>query len=89
MYSCRVGSEKGYLYKNITVIIKGKFPFFIKNIFEVFAFFLDPVAPHINQTNMKNEAIINIPYKFEMFCKVYGIPKPKLTWYKVKDNTIS
>nr|CAI5831584.1 unnamed protein product [Callosobruchus analis] len=43
----------------------------------------DAVKPTIVQTNMRggvSETEYPLPYKF--ICKVYGVPKAKITWYK-------
>lgn len=45
---------------------------------------LDPVGPFINDTNMdEDEMVLFLHEQLTLTCFTFGIPKPKITWYKV------
>jgi FMS-like tyrosine kinase 1 len=41
----------------------------------------EPSKPVIKNTNMNKDMEITLPNRVEFFCKVWGVPKPTVTWF--------
>ncbi|CAH1160263.1 unnamed protein product [Phaedon cochleariae] len=69
-YSCRVEEVKSS---------NGRSSFRKKTM----RFFMEyPTKPKITGSDKKETIERNYPQEAELFCEVYGIPKPKIIWYK-------
>ncbi|XP_050295850.1 vascular endothelial growth factor receptor 1-like [Anthonomus grandis grandis] len=66
-YSCRIKDMRDHLDSYHNVT------FIVK----------EPEAPKIIETNLNEEVVIDYPkMEHTLYCKVFGIPKPKVVWYK-------